>query len=67
MITITILQFMILVIYLADELSLFNCYNLRTILEEVNNFSEPVFPTVEELNSLSLACDRLWDLDIHRL
>jgi hypothetical protein len=40
---------------------------LQTISDEVNNWSPPVIPTPEELESLSLACDRLWDLDYNRL
>lgn len=40
---------------------------LQTISDEVNNWSPPVIPTAEELESLSLACTRLWDLDCNRL
>lgn len=38
----------------------------QTMLEEIGNWSPPVTPSSEELGSLSLACSRLWDLDIHR-
>mmetsp|Transcript_7981 Transcript_7981/g.8747 ORF Transcript_7981/g.8747 Transcript_7981/m.8747 type:complete len:407 (-) Transcript_7981:154-1374(-) len=40
---------------------------LEHIYAEVENWSPPVQPTTEELNSFSEACNRLWDLDIHRL
>lgn len=40
---------------------------LTEILHELNNWSPPVQPTNEELQDFSKACNRLWDLDVHRL
>ncbi len=40
---------------------------LLTIAEDLENWSPVVTPTEDELQSLSLACSRLWDLDVHRL
>lgn len=40
---------------------------LENILNEVNNWSPPITPSAEELGDLSLACKKLWELDIHRL
>jgi poly(U)-specific endoribonuclease len=40
---------------------------LRSILDEVENWAPPTAPTAEELGDLSLACSKLWDLDVHRL
>jgi poly(U)-specific endoribonuclease len=40
---------------------------LEAIREDLSNWSPPVNPTPEELASLSAACNRLWELDIHRL
>jgi hypothetical protein len=40
---------------------------LNEILNEIINWSPAVMPTKQELESLSLACSKLWDLDIHRL
>jgi poly(U)-specific endoribonuclease len=42
---------------------------LQFILHNVEQFNAapPVSPTGEELGSLSLACHRLWDLDVNRL
>eukprot|EP01035_Chromulina_nebulosa_P016830 gene16830-22314_t len=37
------------------------------MLNNVKNWSPPIDPTNEELNSLSLACNKLWNLDVHRL
>jgi hypothetical protein len=49
----------------------FNKTNILTglskMIEELSNWSPVVIPTTEELSSLSQACDRLWDLDSHRL
>jgi hypothetical protein len=41
--------------------------SLQIILEGVNNWSPTVLPTDEELASLSVACNKLWDLDVNRL
>jgi len=40
---------------------------LENMLNEVNNWSPAVFPTDEELQDLSAACARLWELDTNRL
>lgn len=51
--------------------ALFTHPNLTRILNEILshllNWSPPVTPAPAELHDLSLACDRLWELDIHRL
>eukprot|EP01033_Poteriospumella_lacustris_P006372 gene6372-4578_t len=40
---------------------------LEQLQEDLSNWSPPTAPTPEELNNLSLACNRLWELDLHRL
>lgn len=40
---------------------------LDEILSNLQNWSPPVTPTAAELKDLSLACDKLWELDVHRL
>lgn len=40
---------------------------LRTILDQVENWSPEVDPTAAEVYSLPLACSKLWDLDVNRL
>ena len=45
--------------------------NLLKGLEQIKNqlggWTPSVVPTAEELASLSKACQRLWDMDVHRL
>lgn len=50
---------------LFNSTNLFNC--LSQIEQELANFSPGVAPTEEELADLSLATNRLWDLDSNRL
>ena len=40
---------------------------LKRIHAEVDNWEPPVVPTAEELSDLALACNKLWELDHHRL
>lgn len=40
---------------------------LEKIRDDINNWSPNLNPTQAELDNLSLACNRLWELDIHRL
>jgi hypothetical protein len=40
---------------------------LKSVLNQISNFEPPVVPTQEELNDLSLACCKLWELDTNRL
>ena len=51
--------------------TLFNVQNLIITLDqiynEITNWSPPIIPTEEELSSLSVACNKLWDLDSSRL
>ena len=39
---------------------------INQIQAEIDGLSPPVEPTEEELDSLTKACDRLWDLDLSR-
>ena len=49
----------------------FSLVSFRRTLSEISaqleNWSPPVVPTAEELAELSLACEKLWELDCHRL
>ena len=40
---------------------------LQEMLSQIQNWSPPITPTDEELASLSCACVKLWELDVHRL
>mmetsp|Transcript_22199 Transcript_22199/g.37160 ORF Transcript_22199/g.37160 Transcript_22199/m.37160 type:complete len:409 (-) Transcript_22199:1567-2793(-) len=40
---------------------------LKELAAQIENWDPPVAPTDEELADLSLACDKLWQLDAHRL
>lgn len=40
---------------------------LSKIQAEVQNWSPVILPAKEELDSLSVACNKLWDLDVNRL
>lgn len=40
---------------------------LQSISDNLTNWSPPVAPTKEELADLSVACEKLWELDAHRL
>lgn len=40
---------------------------LQELLNQLINWSPAVVPTDNELQDLSAACDRLWELDVHRL
>lgn len=37
------------------------------MLSEASNWSPPICPSSEELSDLSMACNKLWELDMHRL
>jgi poly(U)-specific endoribonuclease len=41
--------------------------SLETVCRECENWSPPVQPTENELQDLASACNRLWELDAHRL
>lgn len=51
--------------------SLFTAGHLLSGLEQIkdalNGWTPSVIPTAEELASISLACKRLWEIDVHRL
>ena len=42
-------------------------HSLAELLNNLQNWAPAVTPTDKELSDLSVACDRLWELDAHRL